>query len=130
MQKNQMQKNRIGHWAAWLAWCLLALVTPDLHAQGQDSTAGERNLRIMAELLPGHYDNANQHYFDQRRKLAADDQHVRMSTTIRRIDAPAFGRYAYLWINEVQTANGPQRSTVRNDRGVSRVCMPVLPVTK
>ncbi len=110
MQKNQMQKNRITRSAVWLTWCLLAILTPHLYAQGQDSTAGERNLRIMAELLPGHYDNANQHYFDQRRKLAADDQHVRMSTTIRRIDAPAFGRYAYLWINEVQTANGPQRS--------------------
>ncbi len=110
MQKNHMQKNRISRSAAWLTWCLLAVITPDLYAQGQDSTAGERNLRIMAELLPGHYDNANQHYFDQRRKLAADDQHVRMSTTIRRIDAPAFGRYAYLWINEVQTPNGPQRS--------------------
>jgi hypothetical protein len=33
-------------------------------AQGQDSTPGERNLLVMAELLPGHYDNVNQNYFE------------------------------------------------------------------
>ncbi len=39
------------------------------HAQGQDSTPGQRNLLIMAELLPGIYDTANQNYFDTRRVL-------------------------------------------------------------
>lgn len=111
MQNNSKQIRRSGSpWMAWLIYLVSVAGAPLLQAQGQDSTAGERNLRIMAELLPGHYDNANQHYFDQRRKLAADDQHVRMSTTIRRVNAPAFGRYAYLWINEVQTATGAQRS--------------------
>lgn len=76
-------------------------------AQGQDSTPGERNLRIMAELLPGHYDNSNQSYFDVRRKLPAADRHVRMSTTITRVEAPAFGRYVYLWVNRTETAAGP-----------------------
>ena len=37
-----------------LAGCFAAAAL----AQGQDSTAAERNLRIMAEMLPGIYDNS------------------------------------------------------------------------
>ncbi|MFZ9304967.1 MAG: CpcT/CpeT family chromophore lyase [Steroidobacteraceae bacterium] len=87
-----------------------AITGPQVRAQGQDSTPGERNLRIMAELLPGHYDNSNQSYFDVRRKLPAVDRHPRMSTTITRVDAPAFGRYVYLWVNRSETAAGPVSS--------------------
>ena len=76
-------------------------------AQGQDSTAGERNLRIMAELLPGTWDNVNQSYFDGRRKLSADDRHPRISTTITRVEAPAFGRHVFLWVNRVEGPQGP-----------------------
>jgi hypothetical protein len=76
-------------------------------AQGQDSTPGERNLRVMAELLPGLYDNVNQNYFDGRRKLPQADRHPRMSTTITRIEAPAFGRYVFLWVNRSETDKGP-----------------------
>lgn len=75
-------------------------------AQGQDSTPGERNLLVMAELLPGHYDNVNQNYFDQRRKLPDADRHARVSTTITRITAPAFGPYAFLWVNRTQGSDG------------------------
>lgn len=96
----------------WLLSALLWLTSMagPVWAQGQDSTAGERNLRIMAELLPGHYDNANQNYFDGRRKLATADRHPRMSTTITRIEAPAFGRYVYLWVNRTEATSGPQLS--------------------
>jgi len=54
--------------ALLLLLVLLPLLAPwqAAGAQGQDSTPGERYLRIMAELLPGVYDNANQHFFDQR----------------------------------------------------------------
>jgi len=97
--------------------CLIALVLMGValageraHAQGQDSTPGERNLRIMAELLPGYYDNSNQSYFDVRRKLPAADRHPRVSTTITRVDAPAFGRHVYLWVNRSETAAGPSTS--------------------
>jgi hypothetical protein len=62
----------------------------------------------MAQLLPGVYDNANQHYFDQRRKLPPDDQHAHVTTTITRVDAPAFGKYAFLWIN--RTSVGDRQS--------------------
>ncbi len=79
------------------AWPLLAT------AQGQDSTPGERWLAVMAELLPGHYDNANQAYFDRRRGLPEADRHVRIATTITRIEAPAFGPHAFLWVNRSRT---------------------------
>jgi len=79
-------------------------------AQGQDSTVGERNLLVMAEMLPGHYDNANQHYFDGRRKLSQDDRHERVATTITRISAPNFGRNAFLWVTRTETPQGPRSS--------------------
>lgn len=80
---------------------------PAALSQGQDSSPGERYLRIMAEMLPGHYDNVNQHYFDGRRKLPANDRHARMSTTITRVRAPAFGSDVFLWVNRTDTPNGP-----------------------
>ena len=96
------------------ALALLALLTllgsGQIHAQGQDSTPGERNLLVMAELLPGEYDNVNQAYFDSRRKLESPDQHPRMHATITRVAAPAFGPYAFLWVNTTTTPQGPQRS--------------------
>jgi hypothetical protein len=79
-------------------------------AQGQDSTPAERNLRVIAEILPGEYNNANQHYFDKRRKLEDADRHLRIHTSISRIDAPAFGEYAFLWVNRTQTDDGEQAS--------------------
>ena len=83
---------------AVLFFCLL-LFPASAIAQGQDSTPGERNILIMAELLPGIYDNVNQNYFDGRRKLPEDDVHPRINTEITRIDAPNFGKYTYLWVN-------------------------------
>lgn len=78
--------------------------------QGQDSTAGERWLRVMAEMLPGIYDNANQAYFDRRRQLDAGDRHARVNTTITRVDAPAFGPQAFLWINTVSEGEATSTS--------------------
>jgi hypothetical protein len=78
-------------------------------AQGQDSTPAERSLLIMAELLPGLYDNANQNYFDRRRGLPEADRHPRINTRIERIAAPAFGPHAFLWTNTV--TEGEQKTT-------------------
>lgn len=44
---------------------LLAAATGAL-AQGQDSTTWERDRQVIATLLPGGFDNANQRYFDRR----------------------------------------------------------------
>lgn len=66
-------------------------------AQGQDSTPGERYLRIMAELLPGVWDNANQVYFDRRRGLPGAERRRRHQLHIERIEAPALGRWVFSW---------------------------------
>ena len=89
-----------------------AAFAPAALAQGQDSTPAERNLLIMAELLPGTYDNANQNYFDGRRGLDEADRHPRVTTTITRIDAPRFGDNAFLWINTSGTGDS-RRSSYR-----------------
>ncbi len=89
-----------GH--AWLA-AAAAVMPSVVQAQGQDSTVGARNLLVMAELLPGEYDNVNQSYFDGRRKLPEADRHPRLHTTITRVEAPAFGEHAFLWINRTGT---------------------------
>lgn len=94
-----------------LSFCLIAPATA--LAQGQDSTPGERYLRIMAELLPGTWDNASQTYFDRRRGLPAADRHPHVHTTIRRIEAPAFGPYAFWWVNTVTGADGEARVSHR-----------------
>ncbi|MDH3619920.1 MAG: CpcT/CpeT family chromophore lyase [Gammaproteobacteria bacterium] len=91
--------------------CILMAFTPlTVFGQGMDSTAAERSLLIMAEMLPGVYDNANQAYFDQRRGLEQEDRHARVKTTIAKVDAPAFGNYVYLWTNETTTADGKKSS--------------------
>lgn len=95
---------------------MLLLAAGPAAAQGQDSTVGERNLRIMAELLPGLYDNANQAYFDRRRGLPDADRHARVAIEIRRIEASAFGAHAFLWSS---TSPGPEGSPRRADRIVT-----------
>lgn len=89
----------------------LALPVSTAWGQGQDSTPGERHLRVMLEMLPGHYDNVNQQYFDGRRKLPPDDRHERVSTTITRIRAPAFGPHAFLWVTTTETPQGSRLSS-------------------
>lgn len=78
---------------------LLCLAAAPVRAQGQDSTPAERHRLVLAELLPGVYDNVNQFYFDRRRALPEGDRHERMRTTITRIAAPGFGEFAFLWVN-------------------------------
>ncbi|MEE4174776.1 MAG: hypothetical protein V2I57_11035 [Xanthomonadales bacterium] len=66
-------------------------------AQGQDSTPGERYLRIVAELLPGTWDNANQHYFDKRRDLPGEARHRRTQVEIEPLVAPHLGAHVFVW---------------------------------
>ncbi len=86
--------NRVG---ATLCALLFLLGVPAAFTQGQDSTPGERNLLIMAELLPGTYDNINQNYFDIRRKLSDADRHPHVNSAITRVSAPAMGDFVFLW---------------------------------
>ncbi len=106
-------KSQHGFLAVAAVAALAGCWAPPAAAQGQDSTPGERSLLIMAELLPGLYDNMNQSYFDGRRKLPEADRHERIHTTITRVDAPAFGRHVFLWVNETQSADGAGRRSYR-----------------
>jgi len=99
--------------ASLLLGFALLIWTPSVMAQGQDSTPAGRNLLVMAELLPGVYDNANQNYFDKRRTLDESDRHARINATISRIDAPAFGPYAFLWVYSYETGEGEKHASYR-----------------
>ncbi len=106
---------------------LLVLCSSAALGQGQDSTPAERNLLVMAQMLPGEYDNANQHYFDRRRGLPDEDRHPRMHTTIARVDAPAFGAQAFLWVNRTTVGEAERVSyriaTLAADGGDDEVTM-------
>jgi hypothetical protein len=110
-----------------LALVACGALAPAARAQGPDAPAALRALSRMADLLPGIYDNARQHDADIGRALPEPDRHVRIETTITRIEAPAFGPYAYLWINRTQTAAGPQASyriaTLQAGPGADEVLM-------
>ena len=55
-------------------------------AQGQDSSRFERDLLVLSELLPGRYDNIDQHYFERREGRPAELLHRRIHTIITRVD--------------------------------------------
>ena len=42
------------------------------YAQGQDGTPAERDLTVIAVMLPGTYDNREQVYFDGRLGIRED----------------------------------------------------------
>lgn len=74
---------------ALAAWPALA------PGQGQDGTPAERNLRIIAELLPGLYDNANQAYFDARLNRPEAERPGRQKVIIDQPDGFAPGTWRY-----------------------------------
>jgi hypothetical protein len=53
-------------------------------AQGQDTTPWSRDLQVIEVMLPGFYSNANQAYFDGRRKV--DDPQSRHNLLIETAD--------------------------------------------
>jgi hypothetical protein len=73
--------------------CLLAC--NGLLAQGQDGTPAERDITIIAEMLPGTYDNREQVYFDQRLGAPEEARHERRHAIVQRLDLPAFGNYVF-----------------------------------
>lgn len=75
---------KIGRHGLSLTRCLLLLCPVVAMAQGQDSTAWERDLQVIATLLAGGYNNANQRYFDGR--SGADVVHRGIHAEITSID--------------------------------------------
>ncbi len=52
-----------------LLWLLSMAFAGQSFAQGQDTTPWSRDLQVIEVMLPGLYSNANQAYFDGRRKV-------------------------------------------------------------
>jgi len=81
-------------------WALAALLATSLAgqawAQGQDGTPGERDLLVIADLLPGDYDNYDQTSFERRLGVPEDERHQRRHTTLTRQQLAAFGDHAFL----------------------------------
>lgn len=88
--------NRSSAVAALMVGLALMAAPSSASAQGQDGLPAERHLQILAEMLPGRYDNANQAYFDRRLKKPETAQHERSHISIRRVDAGSFGDNTFL----------------------------------
>lgn len=86
---------------------LLVPAAPAL-AQGQDSTPGERNLRIFSELFPGIYSSANQALFDARRGLSEEARHGRQELRVERLE----DRHQYALTGELGSGTADIRMTL------------------
>jgi hypothetical protein len=75
----------------FIVFSFLLLALPYAWAQGQDGTPAERNLQLIAELLPGIYDNANQNYFDTRLNLEEELRHGRTTVIVEPAERPELG---------------------------------------
>ncbi len=64
-------------------------------AQGQDGTPADRDILIMAELLPGFYSNANQSYFDSRLKKPASERHALSTIKIEPLNDDEISAYTF-----------------------------------
>jgi hypothetical protein len=114
---------------------ILLLLAPGLlAAQGQDSTPAERNLQIIAALLPGRYDNANQVYFDQRLAVPEDRRPVRTTLRVEALADGAATAFVYhwheggaerTWTTRLAAAADPERvaMAIRFDDGSSEDCV-------
>lgn len=88
-------------------------------AQGQDSQPYERDLQVLATLLPGAYDNANQSYFDRRGDRSV--KHRRVHMTVAPVD-DAF-LVEIFWDNNMESPAQVQRWTLAADDKASAVRM-------
>ena len=61
--------NAIFSLICFLIWPLALTYPAKSFAQGQDTTPWSRDLQVIEVMLPGFYSNANQAYFDGRRKV-------------------------------------------------------------
>lgn len=88
-QRAKSSRNMI---CAVIAICIIPL---SALSQGQDSTPWERDLLVLNELLPGRYDNVDQHYFERRRGASSLELHIRAHTKIQRVTSE-IGSLSYL----------------------------------
>lgn len=80
--------------ARTLIVALTMLFAGPLWAQGQDSETYERDLQVVATLLEGGFDNANQSYFDFRGDKAV--KHRRAHIDVSKVDVPDLGDHVFV----------------------------------
>jgi hypothetical protein len=73
----------VGEWAAALAFAS-ALLPGLACAQGTDGKPAERDLMVIAEMLPGRWDNGEQALFEPRMKVPVGQRHAQEIVTIER----------------------------------------------
>ncbi len=95
-----------------LAFFSNAVIHLPLFAQGQDSTVADRDIVIMAELLPGLYNNANQSYFDVRLNVEKSKQHAFRSVQITRLEDSDFSGFAFLLTEQGKGSNAQRQSVM------------------
>ena len=92
-------------------------------AQGQDSQPEDRDLLVIATMLPGGFDNANQNYFDKRGNN--DIQHRRIHAEVVASDEENVFIASAYWDNDPEAALGKLRLTLTANNDVGAVEMRV-----
>lgn len=83
------------NWTKFLVGLSVTILSAPATSQGQDGTPSERDIMIMAELLPGLYSNANQSYFDSRLKRPEKQRHASTSVKIEKLNDDPLGELAF-----------------------------------
>ncbi len=91
-------------------------------AQGQDGTTTARDLQVIATLLQGGFDNANQAYFDVRGKR--EPKHRRLHVEVQRISADEFSVSGF-WDSNQSLIALDQLWSLREDAETRTVLMSV-----
>lgn len=92
----------------------LAFLLPQFAlAQGQDSTKAERDAQVIAELLPGVWNNNNQRYFDGRTR--ADEKHGRLHVVIERGEQRSDLQLRLTWDNADAPASSWRMQVIERD---------------
>ncbi len=72
------------------------MLSPDVFKAILSRATAERDILILAELLSGLYNNANQSYFDIRLKVDEDKRHAFVSREISRLENSDFEGFSFL----------------------------------
>ena len=111
---------------------LLILAAGPGYGQGQDSQPYERDLQVVAEMLAGGFDNANQSYFDRRGDR--EIKHRRLHVDVSRISAESLGEHVFVasayWDNDESADGGDQLWVLSADDVSKAVRMRAYPLEK
>ncbi len=103
----------------------VAAVVHQAWAQGEDSLPSERDLAVIATMLPGIYDNNNQTYFEGRTGVDETLRHARRRIDIEDLPEPAAAFDVRLSTPGDNTASEPTmlRAQLGHDDALGQVTM-------